>query len=332
MERREGVFTIRDFAFRTGEVLEELRLGYTTLGAPARSPSGEVANGVLLLHGTTGTGASWLRPSLADTLFGPGQPLDGEKYYLILPDSIGLGKSSKPSDGLKSRFPQYGYLDMVESQRRLVTEGLGVSHLRLVMGTSMGGMHTWLWAERYPTMMDGAVALTSEPAEISGRNLLWRRIITEAIRTDPAWRDGGYTETPPFFARVFPLFTLMVESARHLRQNAPDREKTIEYYNRLVGEATSLDANDCLYRFEASRDYNPWPDLEKITAPLLAINFTDDMINPPEASRMDEAMARLKTGKSILITPEGDKSLGHQNQSLGALWGPYVAEFLKELP
>lgn len=331
-EKREGVFVIRDFKFTSGETIAELRLGYTTLGVPLRDSSGRITNAVLLLHGTTGTGASWLQPSLADSLFRAGQPLDAEKYYIILADSIGLGRSSKPSDGLKAAFPHYGYHDMVEAQHRFVTEGMGITRLRLVLGTSMGGMHTWLWAVKHSSMLDGAVALTSQPTAISGRNLLWRRIITEAIRNDPDWRDGNYSANPTRFAYTYPLFSIMVDSASHLQEICPTREKTLAHYEQLVENAKRFDANDYLYRFEASADYDPWPDLTKITTRFLAINFADDMLNPAELNIVEEAMSRFSTGRSVLIAAEKGKSLGHQNQSLGTLWGPYLAEFLKELP
>ena len=328
--RQDGIFVIRDFKFQTGDVLPELKHGYTTLGTPQRDPSGKITNAVLLLHGTTGTGANWLMPSFAEALFREGQPLDAGKYYLILADSIGLGRSAKPSDGLKAKFPRYGYRDMVDAQYRLVTEGLGVKHLRLIVGTSMGGMQTWLWAERYPDMMDGAVALTSQPTEISGRNLLWRRTITETIRNDPDWNGGNYTKPPTRFASVVPVFTLMVDSAVHLQQVAPTREKANAYYDQIVQNAKSLDANDYLYRWEASADYNPEPDLERIKAKFLAINFADDLINPSELKTMDRVMPRVKTGTSVLI-PAGEKSMGHQNQSQGLLWRSYLEEFLKKL-
>ena len=214
--RQEGIFIAHDFRFQSGETLPEMKLAYTTLGTAQRDPSGNIVNAVLLLHGTTGTGANWLVPSLAEALFREGQPLDAGKYYLIIADSIGLGRSAKPSDGLKAKFPHYGYRDLVEAQHRVVTEGLGVKHLRLVVGTSMGGMQTWLWAERYPDMMDGAVAISSQPTEISGRNMLWRRVVIEAIRNDPDWNGGNYTTPPTRFASVVPLFTLMVDSAIHL--------------------------------------------------------------------------------------------------------------------
>jgi len=329
--RQEGIFVARDFWFQSGETLPEMKLAYTTLGSPQRDSSGNITNAVLLLHGTTGTGAAWFAPSLAETLFREGQPLDAAKYYLIIADSIGLGRSAKPSDGLKGKFPHYGYRDMVEAQYRLVTEGLGVKHLRLLLGTSMGGMQTWLWAERYADMMDGAVAIASQPTEISGRNLLWRRVIIETIRNDPDWNGGNYTTQPTRFTFVAPLFALMVDSAIHLQAIAPTREKAIAYYDQIVKNARNLDANDFLYRWEASADYNPQPDLDKIKTRFLAINFSDDLLNPPELKVMEREMGRVKNGRHVMVQA-GDKSLGHQNLSQGALWGPYVAEFLKQLP
>ncbi len=329
---QEGIFIARNFQFQSGETLPELKLAYTTLGTPQRDSLGNITNAVLLLHGTTGTGANWLAPSFAEALFREGQPLDAGKYYLILvlADSIGLGRSAKPSDGLKGKFPHYGYRDMIEAQYRLVTEGLGVKHLRLVLGTSMGGMQAWLWVERYPDMMDAAVAIASQPTEISGRNLLWRRVIIETIRNDPDWNGGNYTTPPTRFAFVIPLFALMVDSATHMQKIASTREKTIAYYDQIVQNAKRLDANDYLYRWEASADYNPQPDLDKIKTRFLAINFSDDLINPVELKVMEREMGWVKNGKYVMIQA-GEESLGHQNLSQGALWGPYVAEFLKQL-
>ncbi|MGZ3494897.1 MAG: alpha/beta fold hydrolase [Thermodesulfobacteriota bacterium] len=329
--REDSIFVARNFKFQSGETLSELKLAYTTLGVPKRDSSGNIINAVLLLHGTTGTGANWLAPPLAEALFREGQPLDAGKYYLILADSIGLGRSAKPSDGLKAKFPHYGYHDMVEAQYRLVTEGLGVKHLRLVLGTSMGGMHTWLWAQRYPEMMDGAVAIACQPTQISGRNLLWRRVIIETIRNDPDWNGGNYTTPPTRFVFAVPIFTIMVDSATHLQEVGPTREKASAYYDQVVQSAKRLDANDFLYRWEASADYNPQPDLEKIRARFLAINFADDLLNPAELKVMEREMPRVTKGSHMLI-PVGERSLGHQNLSRGAVWGPYVAEFLKQLP
>jgi homoserine O-acetyltransferase/O-succinyltransferase len=329
--QQQGVFVARDFMFQGGERLPELMLAYTTLGTPQRDTTGNITNAVLLLHGTTGTGANWLAPSLAETLFREGKPLDAGKFYLILADSIGLGRSSKPSDGLKTKFPHYGYRDMVEAQHRLVTEGLGVKHLRLVLGTSMGGMQTWLWAERHPDMMDAAVAIASQPTEISGRNLIWRRIIVDAIRNDPDWNGGNYTTPPTRFASVVPLFTIMVDSATHLQTVAPTREKAVAYFDQIVQGGKRLDANDYLYRWEASTDYDPQPDLGKIRVKFLAINFADDEINPAQLKVLEREMPQVKQGRYVLIPP-GENSLGHQNLTQGALWGPHVAEFLKQLP
>jgi homoserine O-acetyltransferase/O-succinyltransferase len=331
LTRQDGVFIARDFRFQSGATLAELRLGYTTLGAPRRDAAGNITNAILLLHGTTGTGANWLAPTLADVLFRDGQPLDASTHFLILADSIGLGRSAKPSDGLKATFPHYGYRDMVDAQYRLVTESLGVKHLRLILGSSMGGMHAWLWAERYPDMMDGVVALTSTPTEISGRNLLWRRMIIEAIRSDPDWNGGNYTTPPTRFASAVPIFTIMTNSVMQLQAAAPTREKANAYYGQLVQAATRLDANDYLYRWEASADYNPQPDLEKITAKLLAVNFTDDLLNPAELKVLEREMPRVKHGRHVLIDA-GETSLAHQNQGQAALWASHVAEFLKQLP
>ena len=329
--QQEGIYIARDFKFQSGETLPEFKLSYTTLGTPQRDRSGTIINAVLLLHGTTGTGANWLAPSLADTLFREGQPLDAGKYYLILADSIGLGRSAKPSDGLRTKFPRYGYRDMVEAQYRLLSEGLGITHLRLVLGTSMGGMQTWLWAERHPEMMDGAVAIASQPTEISGRNLIWRRVIVEAIRNDPEWNGGNYTAPPTRFASVVPLFSIMVDSATHLQAVAPTREKAVAYFDQIVQGGKRLDANDYLYRWEASADYNPLPDLEKITTRFLAINFADDEINPAQLKVLEREMPRVKNGRYVLMPP-GEKSLGHQNLTQGALWGTHVADFLQQLP
>jgi homoserine O-acetyltransferase len=220
---------------------------------------------------------------------------------------------------------------MLEAQYRLVTDGLGVKHLRMVLGTSMGGMQTWLWAERYPDMMDGAVAIASQPTEISGRNMLWRRVITEAIRNDPDWNGGNYTTPPTRFIFAVPIFAMMVDSATHLQAIAPTREKANAYYDQIVQTAKRLDANDYLYRWEASADYNPQPDLDKIKTRFLAINFADDLLNPVELKVMEREMGRVKNGSYVMIQG-GEKSLGHQNLSQGALWGPYVTEFLKQLP
>jgi homoserine O-acetyltransferase len=328
---REGKWSLSDFKFNSGESLANLTLGYTTLGTPQRDSKGEIVNAVLLLHGTTGTANSWLQPSLAKALYGPGQALDAQRYYLIIPDGIGLGRSSKPSDGLKANFPHYGYLDMVEANYRLAIEGLEVHRFRAIVGTSMGGMQTWLFAERHPDFMEGAIAIASLPMPVSGRNMMWREMLIESIRTAPDWNGGNYTHAPEQFQRVWPIFGIMTDGATHLQSVAPIREAAIEHYRTLANQARALDANDILYRFEASADYNPGPDLEKIQVPFLAINFQDDGLNPVELGVLDREMKRVKQGRFHNLSG-GKVSFGHQGLAQGALWGPIAADFLKSLP
>ncbi len=328
---QEGRFVLRDFQFRSGEVLPELVVGYTVLGQPQRDSQGRIGNAVLLLHGTTGTAQNWFLPGMAKSLYGPGQPLDMQRYFLIIPDGIGLGRSSKPSDGLKARFPRYGYQDMVTVNFRLLQEGLHVDHVRAIIGTSMGGMQTWLFAEQHPDFMDGAIAIASLPMAVSGRNMMWRQVLIESIRGAADWKGGDYTQTPESFERVWPLFGIMTDGATHLQSLAPTRAEAIAYYQMLSARAHQLDANDILYRFEASADYNPEPDLEKIQAPFLAINFQDDLINPVELAVLDQEMPRVKRGNFLILSPD-KPSLGHQNLGQGALWGPAAADFLKKLP
>ena len=313
-------------------MLPELRLHYTTLGQPQRDAAGRVTNAVLLLHGTTGTGKNFLAPSLANELFAPGEPLDASRYYIILPDGVGRGGSSKPSDGLRAKFPKYGYNDVVKAQHLLVTEGLGVAHLRLVLGTSMGGMQTWMWGERYPGMMDALLPIASQPSQISGRNYLWRRIVTEAIRHDPGWMGGDYKAPPKAWADAVPMFTLMTDSAVRLQAQAPSREGASALYDRLVAAALkTYDANDYLYWFESSWDYDPEPDLGKIQARLVAVNFADDLINAPELGVMEKLVARVPKGRFVLV-PAGARTIGHQTLSQAAVWKSYLQELLRELP
>ncbi len=325
----EGDYLARDFRFQTGEVMPEVRLHYRTLGSPVRGKDGRVSNAVLLLHGTTGTGRSFLAPSLGDELYGPGQPLDASRYYLIIPDGLGRGGSSKPSDGLHARFPRYGYQDVVAAQHLLVTEGLGVDHLRLVLGTSMGGMQTWMWGERYPDMMDALMPIASQPNQISGRNLLWRRMITESIRQDPDWKGGDYQVAPTRWASVAPVFNIMNDSAVRLQNEAPTREAANALYDRLVANAIkTIDANDCLYWFESSWDYDPEPGLGGIKARLLAVNFADDLINPMELGTMERQVARIPNGRLALV-PRSGRTIGHQTLSLAGVWKRYLEQLLR---
>jgi homoserine O-acetyltransferase/O-succinyltransferase len=325
----EADVVLRDFAFRSGERLRELRVHYRAVGTPRRDASGAVRNAVLVLHGTTGSGAQFIRPEFAGELFGPGQPLDAARFYVILPDGIGHGRSSKPSDGLHARFPRYGYLDMIEAQRRLLEE-LGVRHLRLVMGTSMGGMHTWLWGERYPEAMDALLPLASLPAQISGRNRVWRRVIIDAIRNDPAWRGGEYEKQPPSLRTAAEMLWLMGSSPVLRQEEAPTREKadaTIDGFASRYLEAA--DANDVLYALEASSDYDPAPGLEKIRAPLLAINTADDLINPPELGILEREAKRVPRGRAVVL-PASERTRGHGSHTVAALWKERLAALLEE--
>jgi homoserine O-acetyltransferase len=324
----EGDFVVKDFAFGSGEVLAELRIHYRTVGTPRRNAEGRVVNAVLVTHGTTGSGAQFIRPEFAGELFGPGQPLDAARYFVVLPDGIGHGKSSKPSDGLHARFPRYGYLDMVEAQRRLLVEGLGVSHLRLVMGTSMGGMHTWLWGERHPDMMDALLPLASLPVQVSGRNRVWRRMVIDAIRGDPAWRGGDYQAQPPSLRLAAQMLWLMSSSPALRQKDAPTRQQADAAIDAFVtGYLASGDANDVLYALEASADYDPGPALERIKAPLLAINTADDLINPPELGLLEREVKRVPRGRAIVL-PASERTRGHGSHTLAALWKDELAALL----
>jgi homoserine O-acetyltransferase len=328
----DGDWTIHGFRFQTGEMLAELKLHYITLGQPRRGADGRIANAVLMLHGTTGTGKNMLAPTIAGELFGPGQLLDSARYYIILPDGIGRGGSSKPSDGMHAQFPRYGYQDVVEAQYRLVTEGLKVDHLRLVLGTSMGGMQTWMWGEKYPEMMDGLMPIASLPTQISGRNLIWRRVITESIRNDPDWNHGDYVRQPRHFLSAVPVFQFMVLSPARLQQIAPTRRQADALYDSMVETArNTLDATDYLYWFESSWDYDPEPDLGKIKAKLFAVNFADDAINPAELGVLDQQVAKI-AGARWVVVPASDKTQGHQTLNLAAIWKPYLGDLLNALP
>jgi homoserine O-acetyltransferase/O-succinyltransferase len=312
-------------------VLPELRIHYVTLGAPRRDASGTVRNAVLILHGTTGNGAGFLRPQFAGELFGPGELLDTATHYIILPDGIGTGKSSKPSDGLHARFPHYGYRDMIVAQHRLVADGLHVNHLLLVMGTSMGGMQTWMWGEAYPDFMDGLVPLASVPTQIAGRNRMMRTMMIDDIRNDPEWKHGDYATQPAGLTAAVQLLFMMTSSPLQLQKQAPARDSADSYiHHYLERVVASEDANDYLYQFAASSDYNPAPDLEHIIAPVLAINSADDQVNPPELGLMERLIARVKHGRYVLI-PISDKTRGHGTHSLPAVWKGYLAELLSRI-
>jgi len=324
----QGDVVLKDFKFRSGETLPELRLHYRTVGRPERDGQGIVRNAVLIMHGTGGSGAQFLRPEFAGKLFGPGALLDATRFFIILPDGIGHGQSSKPSDGLHRRFPRYGYQDMIEAQYRLLTEGLGINHLRLVMGTSMGGMHTWLWGERYPSFMDALMPLASLPTQISGRNRVWRRIVIDAIQKDLEWRGGDYSSQPPSLRIAEEMLFLVASNPVLRQQQMPTLNESDSVLDAAVSASLkTADANDVLYQIEASRDYDPAPELESIRAPLVAINSADDLINPPELGILERSVTRVPKGRAVII-PFGPDTRGHGTHTIAAVWERYLGELL----
>jgi len=326
----QGDFTIRNFKFDSGEVLPELKLHYRTLGSPRRDSAGVVRNAVLVMHGTGGSGGGFMSDQFAGPLFKPGQLLDAAKYFIILPDGIGHGQSSKPSDGLRARFPHYGYNDMVTAQYRLLTEGLGVNHLRLVMGTSMGGMHTWVWGEKYPDFMDALMPLASLPVQIAGRNRMMRRMVIDPIRNDPEWNNGEYKSQPRGLTTAIYTLLFMTSTPLQWQKQAPTRDAADRFFDDMVRRRLSqTDANDMLYAFDASRDYDPAPNLEAIKAPLIAINSADDQVNPPELGILEREIKRVKRGQYVLI-PISDRTRGHGTHSLPELWKEHLARLLQE--
>jgi homoserine O-acetyltransferase/O-succinyltransferase len=325
----EGDYLIRDFHFASGESLAELRIHYRTFGAPRTDSHGVVRNAVLIMHGTGGSAGQFIRPSFAGELFGPGQPLDATRHYLVLPDDIGHGKSSKPSDGLHARFPHYGYNDMVQAEYLLLTQGLKVNHARLVMGTSMGGMHAWLWGEQHPEFMDALMPLASLPTQISGRNRVWRRTVIDAIRNDPAWKGGEYTSEPPSLRTAIEMLWLMSSNPVLRQAEAPTLAQADQVIDAYVEQYLPTDdANDVLYAIEASHDYDPAPGLEKIQAPLLAVNFADDLVNPPELGILEREIKRVPSGRAIVI-PYSERTRGHGSHTIAALWKDQLVELLK---
>jgi homoserine O-acetyltransferase len=323
----ERDFIIRDFRFASGETLPELRQHYLTFGTPKTDAGGRISNAVLLIHNTTGTAKTWLESALAAELFAPGQPLDAERYFLIIPDIIGFGGSSKPSDGLRARFPHYRLHDVAVAQHRLVAEGLNIPHLKLVLGLSLGGMLTWMFGEMFPDFMDALVPVASQPGPMSGRNWMQRRINVEAIRNDPDWNNGDYDQQPTHWVRVAPLSALFTQNVVRIQERAATREQADAFYRQLVENAKQGDANNRLYQIESTMDYDPSADLEKIKARLLAINFADDAVNPPELGVLEAGVARIPGGRCMVV-PASPRSQGHQNATNAALWKTYLADFL----
>ena len=323
-----GDFIVRDFRFASAESLSELRLHYLTMGTPLRNTEGRITNAVLLLHGTNGSGAGFLTEGFAGELFGDGQPLDARRWFIIIPDSVGHGKSSKPSDGLRAKFPHYGYADMVEAQRRLLVEGLGVDHLRLIVGTSMGGMHAWVWAGSHPDFMDAVFPVACLPAQISGRNRMERKLIVDAIRNDPEWQGGDYGKQPQGLVTALGMVAINADSTKRYYQEAPTQEATDRLLDRMVQQRMkTADANDVLYAWDASRDYDPAPGLDGIRAPVTAVNFADDERNPIALGVMEREIRRVAGGQYILI-PASDRTRGHASLNDAALWKDYLVELL----
>jgi homoserine O-acetyltransferase len=327
----EGDFVAHDFKFHSGESLPELRLHYRTLGKPARDAHGRATNAVLILHGTGGSGQQFLQPQFAGELFGPGQLIDTTRYFIILPDGIGHGKSSKPSDGLRAHFPQYDYDDMVLAHYRLLTEGLGVNHLRLIFGTSMGCMHSFVWGETYPDFMDALMPMACLPVQIAGRNRLWRKMVMDAIRNDPEWKGGDYATEPQQSLRAALDLLLIAGSAPlPMQKNLPTRDAADKYLDDYVkSRLGELDANDLLYQVNASRNYDPSTQLEKIKAQVMWINSADDFINPPELKIAEREVARLKNGRFVLI-PASEQTHGHGTHTWAAIWKQYLQELLEK--
>ncbi|HWY16471.1 MAG TPA: alpha/beta fold hydrolase [Rhizomicrobium sp.] len=331
LDPHEGDFTLRDFHFQSGETLASLRLHYTTLGRPTRDASGRVTNAVLILHGTGGDGHQFLRPQFAGVLFVPGGLLDPQHYFIVLPDGIGHGKSSKPSDGMHARFPHYDYADMVAAQYALVTQGLRINHLRLVMGTSMGCMHSFMWGENYSEFVDALMPLACLPVEIAGRNRVWRAMIIDAIKNDPAWAGGEYKSPPPEAMRTTIDLLLIAGSAPlQMQKTLPTRDAADKYLHEAQArEASALDANDILYAVDASRDYDPSRTLGKIDAPVMWVNSADDFINPPELGIAQREAEKLKRGRFVLI-PASDETHGHGTHTWASVWQSYLAELLNK--
>ena len=330
MQAYEGDVELREFAFHVGDRLPVLRLHYTAFGAPQRDASGKISNAVLLLRGTGRIGKDFLMPSLADSLFRAGQPLDAQRYYLVMPDGIGAGGSSKPSDGMRANFPRYGYIDQVEAQRAML-EVMGVDHLKLVAGVSQGGMQTWLWGERFPDAMDALVPVAAMPMQISGRNLMWREIVIRAIVDDPDWRGGDYDPARPptrWAQTAASLAAMMAGNPVRLQEAGPDRTRTLAYCDQLAAQFRGRDAIDLLYDFRSSADYDPAPAIDRIEAPLLAINFADDEVTPIGLTVTRETVARLSSGR-LMVLPGG---YGHHGIFHGELWAEPLGSFLNSLP
>ncbi|BFT72417.1 alpha/beta fold hydrolase [Paenibacillus sp. P36] len=318
----------KNYKFRSGETLERLRIHYATLGTPQRNAKGDIDNAVLVLHWTDADSRALLAPSFMKALYNPGRPLDAQRYYLIFVDNVGHGQSSKPSDGLKAGFPNYSYGDLVDLQHKLVTETLGIERLHAILGMSMGGMNAWQWAEAYPDAMDGVMPVVSLPIKVSGRNLLWRHIVTDAIRSDPEWKGGNYIDPPRGWLQSYAVLRMMIDSVVHLQETLPDGAATDEFIEKTHKQAAQIDANDILYSLKSSADYNPEPGLSKIKTKLFALNFSDDEFNPEELHVLERLVPKVKNGRYV-VQPGTSISRGHLTMAQPELWAQHVAAFMR---
>jgi homoserine O-acetyltransferase len=326
----EGDYVVQNFKFRSGEVLPTLKLHYTTFGTAQRDAGGKVTNAVMVLHGTTGSGKQFVSPQFAGVLFGPGQLLDAAHYYIILPDGIGHGQSSKPSDGMHASFPRYDYDDMVVAQHQLLVDGLKVNHLRLIIGTSMGCMHAWVWGETYSDFMDAMMPLACLPVQIAGRNRMMRKMAMDAIRQDPAWEHGDYKAPPPGLKTALDVLLIMGSSPLQMQKQYLTRDAADAYLDNFIRTRfATTDANDFLYAFDASRNYDPSPNLGAVRVPVMAINSADDLINPPELGIMEKEIQLVPKGRFVLL-PITEQTRGHGTHTLPAIWQSYLEQLLQE--
>ena len=330
LERHD--FIVKDFRLQSGESLPEVKIHYRTAGTALRDGNGRITNGVFVLHGSSGDARQVLAASFSEPLFGKGGPLDASRHFLIFPDNLGNGRSTKPSDGLRAKFPKYGYHDMVTLQHRLVTEGLGITRLRLIIGISMGGMQAWMWGSRYPDAMEAIVPIAAMPTAVQGRNLLWRRILSQAIRKDPEWKNGNYEKQPQGFISIMPMFDMLVQSPARLGESITSYAAADAHLKEVDEETLEEDdANNILYRFESSFDFNPEPDLERISARVLTILFEDDELNPTTLGIMERLMPKVKNGRMVVI-PAGPDTEGHRTQVKASVWRHHVQAFVETLP
>lgn len=325
---KEHTYFLPSYTFRNGEKLDHVKLHYATLGSPRKDQNGHIANAILILHWTGASSAQMLSDAFKDALYAPGKPFDVQKYYLIFPDSIGHGQSSKPSDGLKAKFPHYGYLDMVDLQYKVVADALGISHLKYILGTSMGGMHAWLWSTLHPTFMDGIMPIVCLPEKVKGRNLLWRQMVVKAIRNDPDWQNGNYYKQPSSLFASWPFARMLLDGVPHMESTVLDATSAATFIDMALNEAKTKDANNLIYVLEASKDYNPQPHLETIQTKVFALDFTDDQLDPAELNALNPLIKKVKHGRAV-IQKGTDHSYGHLTMAHPDLWSEQVDTFIR---